>query len=161
MKHTNMDYEEKYKQASEHARVEILANPGLRKIWEEIIDFIQWSEDRGITRHDYHQAKRPAVWIAYLEKQKEQKPVEWSEEDEKMRNALWNLLHLHYSQDYAPTLVGIEAGKFRNWLKSLRPHWKPSEEQMEALKTAIHIFPVDAKNRKELESLKAQLKKLI
>ncbi len=70
---------------------------------KEIIDFIQWAEDRGMTRHDYHQAKRPAVWIAYLEKQKkqdkcpeyrvrshcvgcqiyekqkEQKPVEWTE----------------------------------------------------------------------------------
>ena len=82
------------------------------RIRTEIIDFIQWAEDRGMTRHDYHQAKRPAVWIAYLEKQKEQKPevkdpfsnanfvrgyesgyadakreqksAEWSEEDELM-----------------------------------------------------------------------------
>lgn len=41
------------------------------RIRKEIIDFIQWAEDRGMTRHDYHQAKRPAIWIAYLEKQKE------------------------------------------------------------------------------------------
>ncbi len=41
------------------------------RIRKEIVDFIQWAEDRGMTRHDYHQAKRPAVWIAYLEKQKE------------------------------------------------------------------------------------------
>lgn len=40
------------------------------RIMQEIIDFIQWAEDRGMTRHDYHQAKRPVVWIAYLEKQK-------------------------------------------------------------------------------------------
>ncbi len=40
------------------------------RIRREIIDFIQWAEDRGMTRHDYHQAKRPAVWIAYLEKRK-------------------------------------------------------------------------------------------
>lgn len=38
---------------------------------KEIIDFIQWAEDRGSVRHDYHQAKRPAVWIDYLEKLKD------------------------------------------------------------------------------------------
>ena len=53
------------------------------RIREELIEFIQWSEDRGFTRHDFHQAKRPSEWIAYLEKQKEQKPAELSE-DEKM-----------------------------------------------------------------------------
>lgn len=50
------------------------------RIRKEIIDFIQWAEDRGMTRHDYHQEKRPAVWIAYLEKQKEQKPVDYDHE---------------------------------------------------------------------------------
>ena len=45
------------------------------RIRREIIDFIQWAVERGTTRNDYHQAKRPAVWIAYLEKQKEQQPV--------------------------------------------------------------------------------------
>ena len=40
------------------------------RIRKELIDFIQWAEDRGMTRHDFHQAKRPAEWIAYLEKQK-------------------------------------------------------------------------------------------
>lgn len=44
------------------------------RIRKEIIDFIQWSVDRHFMRKDFHQAKRPAVWIAYLEKQKEQKP---------------------------------------------------------------------------------------
>lgn len=42
------------------------------RIRKEIIEFIQWSEDRGMTRHDFHQAKRPSEWIAYLKKQKEQ-----------------------------------------------------------------------------------------
>ena len=44
------------------------------RIRKEIIDFIQWAEERGMTRHDYHQAKRPSEWIAYLERQKERKP---------------------------------------------------------------------------------------
>ena len=45
------------------------------RIRKELIEFIQWSEDRGMTRHDFHQAKRPSEWIAYLEKQKEKKPI--------------------------------------------------------------------------------------
>ena len=47
------------------------------RIRKELIDFIQWSEDRGMTRHDFHQAKRPSEWIAWLEKQKydRMKPV--------------------------------------------------------------------------------------
>ena len=49
------------------------------RIRKEIIDFIQWAEDRGMTRHDYHQAKRPAVWIAYLEKQKDERELGYIE----------------------------------------------------------------------------------
>ena len=41
------------------------------RIRRELIEFIRWSEDRGMTRHDFHQAKRPSEWIAYLEKQKD------------------------------------------------------------------------------------------
>ena len=41
------------------------------RIRRELIEFIRWSEDRGMTRHDFHQAKRPLEWIAYLEKQKD------------------------------------------------------------------------------------------
>lgn len=46
------------------------------RIKKEIIDFIQWTEDRGMMRPDYHQAKRPTVWIAYLENQKEEEGYE-------------------------------------------------------------------------------------
>lgn len=52
-----------------------LAESEDERVRKEIIDFIQWAKDRGMTRHDYHQAKRPAVWIAYLEKLKEPENV--------------------------------------------------------------------------------------
>lgn len=39
-----MDYEKKYNEALEHARAEILANPGLRKTWEEIFPELRESE---------------------------------------------------------------------------------------------------------------------
>ena len=48
-----------------------LAESEDERVRRELIEFIQWSEDRGMTRHDFHQAKRPLEWIAYLEKQKE------------------------------------------------------------------------------------------
>lgn len=79
---------------------------------------------------------------AYLEKQKEQKPAEWSEEDE--LNIGWLIAYLkgesageYYDEMMRESLV--------DWLKSLKnrgnfpksntnsPSWKPSEEQMEAL----------------------------
>lgn len=67
------------------------------RIRKEIIDFIQWAEDRGMTRHDYHQAKRPAVWIAYLEKQKEQKEIPLMNGDGDLYFDNWN------QQNHNPT----------------------------------------------------------
>lgn len=85
-----MDYEKKYKEALERAK-ELIAKwsgknkdfytedysyifPELResedeRIRKELIEFIKWSVDRHFMREDFHQAKRPSEWIAYLEKQ--------------------------------------------------------------------------------------------
>ena len=63
-----------------------LADSEDERIRKEIIDFIQWSVDRHFMREDFHQAKRPAVWIAYLEKQKEQKPVDYEAELKKCKD---------------------------------------------------------------------------
>lgn len=67
-------------------------------------------------------------WIAYLERQKEQKSAEWSEEDEnRLNNLFWIIDDSKWN----------EASKqgFKNFLKSLRPrpHWKPSEEDFAEL----------------------------
>lgn len=59
----------------------------------------------------------------------EQKP-EWSEEDEKQIAQIERIVK---NAGCAKMLQE----KIHNWLKSLRPSWKPSEEQMEALKCAI------------------------
>ena len=70
-----------------------------------------------------------------MEKQQEQKPAEWSEEDENRLNAVVELLenssaiHPNYSRR-----------KLIIWLKSLRPSWKPSEEQMDAFRSYIKDF---------------------
>ena len=96
--------------------------------------------------------------------EKEQKPVEWSEEDKEMLRIISNRLEKFNEwateQGYPiddPTMKQSPI----DWLKSLRPqpHWKPSEEQMEALSDAY----AEARTFKMadiLESLHQDLEKL-
>ena len=61
------------------------------RVRKELIEFIQWSVDRHFIREDFHQAKRPSEWIAYLEKQKEclaDNSKTSASEDEKIRKEL-------------------------------------------------------------------------
>ena len=108
-------------------------------------------------------AKLSRVAVHFVRWQKEQKPTnsenpkEWSEEDalclEKALNAVYQVYGLN--------------GPTSRWLKSIRPqsHWKPSEEQMEALMLAIEgkweaILPTGYMSRR-LEDLYNDLKKLM
>ena len=70
--------------------------------------------------------------LAYLEKQKEQKPAERSEEDEKMLSACIEAV--------GSMSVRSDVKTLRDWLKSLRPSWKPSEEQISALEYFIRAW---------------------
>ena len=66
-----------------------------------------------------------------------QKPAGWSEEDENNINSIVSRLEvdISYWESRSKTRTN-EDEKLINWLKSLRPQnkWKPSDEQMEALK---------------------------
>lgn len=89
-------------------------------------------------------------------KKGEQKPAEWSEEDEKM---------LEYALDMIEWYSGKNENKSRlvsDWLKSHRPQstWKPSDEQMEALEHFIVYHNGSTNYAKDLEELRLQLKKL-
>ena len=76
-------------------------------------------------------------------------PTEWSEEDEKKLKVVINSFYLYrkmvedsdYEDDYKKATIK-ECIDNENWLKSLRPkpHWKPSEEQMDALDNAYKSF---------------------
>ena len=84
--------------------------------------------------------------------QKEQKPAEWSEEDDGVLGQIIIAFHRiangsehYFSQDTAKV--------FEEKLKSLRPSWKPSEEQMKALQWWAY-------QDDELRSLLNDLKKL-
>jgi len=97
-------------------------------------------------------------FLACLEKQKEQKPAEWSEEDEKRLNHILSLIKIDKEQEQKfIAFCGLndlqERDKDVSWLKSLRPqpHWKPSEEQMDALLwCAAHLGGADHRVLAEL-----------
>lgn len=82
---------------------------------------------------------------------------EWSEEDE---NIIKNLIELVEAQ---PAKDFYESSKdtILKRLKSLRPSWKPSEEQMRALEDALSDMPEHYKPKCTLESLYNDLKKLM
>ncbi len=80
--------------------------------------------------------------------------AEWSEEDEKILKHISNVIAVNYA--------GADWKRMIDWLKSLRPSWKPSEEQMKALETTAHLsnFGCDTGRRNTLLSLCNDLKKL-
>ena len=59
---------------------------------------------------------------------------DWSEEDEKILQSL--LRDYEYAIQSSGSVWGKDFEKKYFWLKSLRPSWKPSEEQMAVLLSA-------------------------
>lgn len=90
--------------------------------------------------------------------QNSQSKQEWSEEDEKKRKGLIKGLEDRMGFGWASDPFSRK--EYIDWLKSLKSqtHWKPSEEQMEALSIAIQC--VYAEDIKLLESLYNDLKNL-
>lgn len=102
--------------------------------------------------------------LAWLEKQKEKKPAEWSEEDEQMRLTCIDIIE-HFPIPSGAVVYG-PWNDCIDWLKSLRSrptssdNWKPSEEQMAALYTAAREAPTIKENGNYLYDLYNDLKKL-
>lgn len=109
----------------------------------------------------WNEATDLTVDIKSKEAQKEQKPAEWSEEDEDKRYQIIEILLADkYKVPRQDDALCKAYDELIAWLKSLRPHWKPSEEQMEALRETIDFAPDTFKPRCTLESLYEQLKRL-
>lgn len=90
------------------------------KIRQAIIQFLIDFNNGVYTRHKEEEI---ANWIAWLEKQGEQKPVEWSEEDKKMfESALWHVKN-------SCSNGGKNSGEFKvyNWLNSLKDRFLPQK----------------------------------
>ena len=101
----------------------------------------------------WNEAYEKGYSLGYENGKNEQKPA-WSEEDRKMLADTLNSL-----KRYQLSMPNYQVELQMRWLKSLRPSWKPSEEQMEALEKAIvrscsHQYGVP------LSELYEQLKKL-
>lgn len=102
-------------------------------------------------------------YIAWLEKHKEQKPVEqkatWSKEDEETLNSA-----ISFVEHSAFTSIGKGRNYVISWLKSLKDRvaWRPTEEQMKALGDAIFDAEYDHRLTEmgALLSLDKDLKKL-
>ena len=95
-----------------------------------------------------------------------EKPKEWSEEDEERIQSI--LFSIGYCKDEYPNKK--DYSKDIDWLKSLRPSWKPSEEQMlkdaiegEIISTGLHtgIAIYDEKYTKRLDKFKRGDKVLV
>lgn len=113
------------------------------RIRKDLIGFIEDIINHGIkeavAKHNYGDGKQ---WLAYLEKKKEQKPAEWSDEDEKMLEEIINHIYTTSIQRI-PARPGSDIGKsWIKFLKSLRPQpkWKPTDEQIEVLSQAVETF---------------------
>lgn len=102
--------------------------------------------------------------LAYLEKQKEQKPAEWSEEEKRAIDRACVALRA-YSNGELPEFLPSELLSYAERLQSLRPqqHWKPSEEQMEYLAKGIIILGEEGncKTSAVLNELRNDLQKLL
>lgn len=103
--------------------------------------------------------------LAFINKQLDIKPAEWSEEDEEMLNKIITDVEC---QEIRETITPSASKERISWLKSLRSqsHWKPSEEQMEALNDAVGDYNAEEtasceKTADILTSLYNDLQKLL
>lgn len=160
-------------------------NEALKVVLEDTYPELKESEDERIRRALIKQfsAISMETWagipkidiIAYLEKQKEQKPAEWSEEDAAMLESIikdYDYLCRIWLQDYEKRLGGADCEAridIRNqitWLKSLRlqSHWKPSVEQISALDCVAGAFSPNNKEYRmvmhHINTLRNMLKQL-
>ena len=90
------------------------------------------------------------------------KPAEWSEEDKSHLASIIGCIELcNTDMEDAASVLGYYDGDIK-WLKSLRPSWKPSEEQMAALeRCAEYLEESDNEDADILAGLCEHLKKLM
>jgi len=90
-------------------------------------------------KEDEKVLKQLNKWMNWLKSLKDrvqpQPKQEWSEEDEKMFDKLYEILYIYgYSSHPEIDLSSNEAINLIYWLKSIKPsHWKPTKEQLRAI----------------------------
>ena len=186
-----MDYEKKYKEAVELMKDCVPDENGLvhvrpcdifpelkesedEKISKKVVDVLklnikgaesQMQASRGVDRTFEVYACNKV--IAWLEKQGEQKSIEWSKEDRETIDYLIDYLESELDSSYTKE-DKEEFTKEIELLKSLRPQstWKPTEQQMKVLNEVINFAADHGTMRwndyiyKVLKGLREQLNKL-
>lgn len=86
----------------------------------------------------------------------------WADEEETVLHYACEFIRhrLNDSTCRNGSIGGMDYKELYEKLKSLRPAWKPSEEQMKWLKDVIETVPMTCRQQVPLESLYADLKKL-
>jgi hypothetical protein len=144
----------------------------LHPIWQKTAE---WSEEDERTLESFlgwlqgsMGEKTYSSWLKSLpERFSPQPKQEWGEEDETKKERLISIVKRALHGNKYPLLNDNGATELIIWLKSLRPqpHWKPTEEQMEALSEVIGDERMEdtaacEKKAEILESLYNDLKKL-
>lgn len=184
-----MDYEKKYNEALERARAlwrEAIEKEYVNdylKDYETIFPELRESEDERIRKDLIYDIVRlpmqgvlthrpTSEYIAYLEKQKEpenvsastmapscwetkQMPADWTDKDKRILDDVSHLLIMLNYKDMARA--------YKQAIEKLiyQHHWKPSDEQMEALRKAVNkLAKTDVADSVRLSIMYDNLKKL-
>lgn len=112
-----IEFNNEFKNQVSHLLVSVL-----NKEWEYNKEFVEYAAQQllGYAKHEIQ-------------------PAEWSEEDEDMLNCCISSIEEAKENRYAYKETDGDTSYDHEiaWLKSLRPSWKPSEEQMYALGTVV------------------------
>ena len=124
--------------------------------WKKVVAYLEnQKEQKPSTPEDI----AAAYQMGLAEGRKEQKPAEWSEDDEDRVSFINSILvDAQNPNNCAPhSTLYRELEESRSWLKTRfkslhpQPHWKPSEEQMDALLwCAAHLGGADHRVLAEL-----------
>lgn len=105
------------------------------KIRKDILGCIKYMKTNYCLPSKYT-SKQYDTWIDWLEKQSKKK-LAWNEEDENFLERIFNSLNT-YAKNGHPCLKSVVKDEIV-WLESLKEKytWKPSEEQIEAVRCAV------------------------
>jgi len=94
----------------------------------------------GLIDHDQHYGVSNNEMISWLKSLRPQQKVEWCDEDADMLNCCISSIEEAKENRYAYKETDGDTSYDReiDWLKSLRPSWKPSEKQMRYLLAVIN-----------------------
>jgi hypothetical protein len=130
---------------------------------DSIISIVEeWESNQSEKEEEYYGEFSKSDWLKYLKDRVQPQPKqEWSDEDESAINDIISILDNEQNnyQTLSPDYHRIE--KLKEKIKSLRPQkqWKPSEEQIIALRWVLNNIPYN-KHKEEINGLFEQIKDL-